>query len=124
MPKDEDGCSVRSWRCESPNRDDMEKGRTDGTTYIQVRLECKRCPVCYMVLCAYHMSEPSHMRDCNFRSNQERELLSAQRDERVREDQKKQEKDSRLLEAKKIFEEKERARHKTIKERNEKFKKG
>ena len=124
MPKLEDGCSARSWRCQNPNRDDMEKGRVDGTTPEKVRLECKRCPVCMMVLCEHHMSTPNHMKDCNFRSNQERVLLE---EERVKTDKEKSEnrrKESKQAEDKAKFEAKERVRRKNIADRNAKLKKG
>ena len=124
MPQDGDGCSVRSWRCESPNRRDMENGRSDGTTLLHVRLECERCPVCMMILCKYHMSEPSHMRDCNFRSNQERELLTNQRAELAQKEVDRQKKEGENAKKKAEFEAKEKIRHETIADRNKKFKSG
>ena len=79
MPQDGDGCSNRSWRCNNPNKADMEKGRLGGTKAEVVKRECKRCPICMMIFCKYHMSESRHMEDCNYRSNQERQLLEEQR---------------------------------------------
>jgi len=124
MPKDEDGCSVRSWRCEDPNREEMENGRSDGTTLIQVRKECKRCPVCMMIFCKQHMSNPEHMRDCNFRSNQERELLTDQRAALAQKEVDRQKKEGKEAKEKAEFEAKERIRRKTISDRNRKFKSG
>ncbi len=124
-PQLEDGCSVRSWRCEKPNREDMEYGRSaDKTTLIEVRKECKRCPVCRMIYCKYHMSEPNHMKDCNFRSNQERELLQGQRAETVLKEQQRRKAESRQALDKAKFEAKERIRRENILKRNQKFKSG
>ncbi len=123
-PKEEDGCSARSWRCMNPNREDMENGRSDGTTLIQVRKECKRCPVCMMIFCKHHMSEQMHMRDCNFRSNQERELLKDQRAALAQKEVDRQNKANKEAKEKKEFEAKEKIRYETIAERNRKFKSG
>ena len=124
MPKEVDGCSARSWRCENPNKKDMENGRTDGTDSITVRKECKRCPVCRMIFCKYHMSEANHMKDCNFRSNQERELLQGQRAEAVLKDQQRQRAESRQAQDKAKFEAKEKIRRENILKQNQKFKSG
>lgn len=124
MPKEEDGCSARSWRCESPNRDDMEKGRVDGTKPETVKLECKRCPVCMMVLCKHHMSSPRHMTDCNFRSNQERQLLEKERTKEAKIKKQEQDDKSRLSKVKSEFEEKEKKRRKNIADHNAKLKSG
>lgn len=121
-PQLDDGCSCRSWRCESPNRDDMEKGRVDGTEPTQVRKECKRCPVCRMIYCKYHMSEANHMKDCNFRSNQERELLQTQRAESTLKEQQRQREESIKAKKQAIFEVKEKKRRQAILDRNEKHK--
>ena len=120
MPKDEDGCSNRSWRCNNPNKADMEKGRIGGTTPEVVRRECKRCPVCMMIFCKYHMSEMRHMEDCNFRSNQERQLLEKEREKQAKIKAQEQQDASRLIMVKKEFEEKEKIRRENIAERNRK----
>lgn len=121
-PQLEDGCSCRSWRCESPNREDMEKGRVDGTSIEDVRKECKKCPVCRMIYCRYHMSEANHMKDCNFRSNQERELLQGQRAESVLKDQQRQKEQSRQAKDKADFDRKEKIRRENIQKQNDKYK--
>ena len=120
MPKDGEGCVNRSWRCASPNRADMEKGRLGGTTPEVVRRECKRCPVCFMIFCKYHMSEMRHMEDCNFRSNQERQLLEKEREKQAKIKAQEQQDASRLIMVKKEFEEKEKIRRENIAERNRK----
>lgn len=121
-PKEGDGCSCRSWRCESPSREDMEKGRVDGTSPELVKLECKRCPVCRMIFCRYHMSESQHMMDCNFRSNQERQLLEQKRTEDAIKEQARKKQESRDAKNKADFEAKERLRREAIADRNEKYK--
>ena len=124
MPKEEDGCSARSWRCENPNRDDMEKGRVDGTKPETVKLECKRCPVCMMILCEHHMSSKSHMTDCNFRSNQERQLLEEERAKQAKIKKQEQDDKSRLAKVKAEFEVREKLRRKNIADHNAKLKSG
>jgi hypothetical protein len=120
MPKDGDGCTNRSWRCDDPNRKDMENGRIGGTTSAVVKNECNRCPVCMMIFCKYHMKEMRHMEDCNFRSNQERVLLEEQRSEdaKIKAEEKKDA--ARLIMVKREFEEKEKIRRANIAERNRK----
>ena len=120
MPKEGDGCVNRSWRCQDPNQDDMEKGRIGGTTKEVVRRECKRCPVCMMIYCKYHMKEMRHMEDCNYRSNQERVLLEEHRAEEAKVKAQAKQDASRLLMVKKEFEEKEKIRRKNIADRNRK----
>ena len=119
MPQNGDGCSVYSWRCESPSREDM-----DGNEGQAYKKECKRCPVCMMILCEYHMGESSHMRDCNFRSNQERQLMEEKRYEEAQEKKQKQDDKVRLAKIEAEFKEREVTRHKNIKARNKSYKQG
>lgn len=118
-PADGDGCSVRSWRCQKPTKDEMEKGRYQ-VQPEEVRKECKRCPVCLMIFCKYHMKESSHMEHCSARSNEERELLQEQREQKAIEDKKRKDDESRLAKVKAELEEKERQRRKNIDEHNRK----
>jgi len=111
VPKLEDGCVIKSWRCIDPNRNQQNESEEN-------RLRSKMCPVCKMVYCKYHMSEPTHMADCNFRSNQERQLLAEQR---LKSEQEKQKKLKELREkekADKEFAEKEKIRRENIAEKN------
>ena len=120
MPQDGDGCSVDSWRCNKPSQKDMKNGRVNGDSPEKVKLECKRCPVCMMILCQYHMSESTHMKDCNYRSNQERQLLEEQRIKEAKVKADKKQDESRLLMVKHEVDEKEKRRRKFIAERNRK----
>lgn len=124
MPKDGDGCSNRSWRCERPNRDDMEKGRVNGTSIKDVRLECKRCQTCMMIFCDYHMKSKRHMEDCMHRSNEERMLLEEQRAEEVKLKREKLDEDNRQRKAIAEFDAKEKLRREAIEERNRKVREG
>lgn len=110
-PKLENGCVINSWRCQNPSRDEMKEDS-------EQKKRCKGCPVCHMVLCKYHMSEQSHLTDCNFRSNQERELLAEQRVEQEREKAERRKKESEEAKKKSEFEEKEKTRKFNIAKHN------
>lgn len=110
-PKIEDGCVISSWKCQNPSRDEMKEDS-------EQKKRCKGCPVCHMVLCKYHMSEQTHMQDCNFRSNQERELLEKQRVEQEREKAERRKKESEEAKEKSEFEEKEKIRKANIEKHN------
>jgi len=120
MPPDGDGCSVDSWRCANPSQKDMKNGRVDGTSPLDVKNECKRCPVCMMILCKHHMSEARHMTDCGFRSNQEKVLLEEERAKQAKKVAQEKEDANRLIMVKREFDEKEKIRRENIAERNRK----
>ena len=124
MPSDDDGCSVRSFRCELPNREDMEKGRVDGTSIKDVRLECKRCQTCMMIFCNHHMKDARHMEDCMHRSSEERMLLEEQRAVQTKRDKEKLDEDNRQKKAIAEFDAKEKYRREVIEERNRKVREG
>jgi len=110
-PKIEDGCVINSWRCQNPSKDEIKVDP-------EQKKRSKECPVCHMILCKYHMSETRHMQDCNFRSNQERELLEKQRVEQEREKAERRKKESEEAKEKSEFEEKEKIRKANIAKHN------
>lgn len=116
-PDPKNGCSVGTWRCKNPSLAGIKSG-------MDKKTDVKVCPVCYMPLCKAHMSNTRHMTDCNFRSNQERELLNDKRVEeaKVRQERIKKEHLVAIEEAK--FKEKEEIRKQIIADRNEKYKGG
>lgn len=114
LPKIEDGCVIRSWRCENPNREEQ-------LSDVEQCKRCKLCPVCKMIFCKNHMEDPKHLSDCNFRSNQEREILQEQRDEIMKKEEERQQKEKKELKEKKEFEAKEKVRHENIAKRNKSY---
>lgn len=110
-PKIENGCVINSWRCQNPSRDEMKVDP-------EQKKRSKECPVCHMILCKYHMSETRHMQDCNFRSNQERELLEEQRQKQAKIDKERKDKEREDALKQKEFEEKEKIRKLNIAKHN------
>lgn len=116
LPKIDDGCVIHSWRCANPSRDEMTQ--SDEKLALEQKQRCKRCPVCKMVFCKEHMENVDHLRDCNFRSNQDREVIEAQRNEAHEKELKRQQLEADIEKARIEFEEKEAKRKEKIAKRN------
>lgn len=100
----------------------MNPDREEQAKSLEQRERCKICPVCKMVFCKYHMEDSKHLQDCNFRSNQEREILEEQRNEAIKQEQERKAKLRQEELEQKEFEEKEKIRKQIIADRNQKAK--
>ena len=68
------------------------------------------------------MSDPKHLQDCNFRSNQEREIIEEQRNEAIKKEEERKLEESRLAKEEAEFQEKEKIRRGNIANRNKSYK--
>ena len=69
LPKLEDGCVVKSWRCHNPSKEEMENDPE------YQNLKCKKCTTCNMIYCQFHMTHNDHFAHCHERLAQEKVAL-------------------------------------------------
>ena len=84
----EDGCVIKSWRCDHPSKEEMIN---DPQTY---NIICKKCTTCGMIYCQHHMGHADHFSHCHARLAQEKVALKDMQ-ERVSEEKETTEKEQK-----------------------------